>query len=126
MNVNLYVIEDYKNENTLRPKKTNPIQTQTNPISKQLQGQRSRFSQQEAASFVCFWRIVNNPKTIKVCDRCVCKSQSISRPTAVISSISEGSISLFSASTLNLSIISTIGRPIISRNSSLKLKGAIS
>jgi hypothetical protein len=33
MNVNLYVIEDYGNETTLRPKKTNPIQTQSNPIS---------------------------------------------------------------------------------------------
>ncbi len=32
MNVNLYVIEDYKNETTLSPKKTNPIQTQTKPI----------------------------------------------------------------------------------------------
>ncbi len=31
MNVNLYVIEDYKNETTLRPKKTNPIQTQFKP-----------------------------------------------------------------------------------------------
>ncbi len=38
MNVNLYVIEDYENESAFRPKKTNPIQTQTNPISKQLQG----------------------------------------------------------------------------------------
>ncbi len=28
MNVNLYVIEDYKNETALMPKKTNPIQTQ--------------------------------------------------------------------------------------------------
>ncbi len=28
MNVNLYVIEDYENETALRPKKTNPIQTQ--------------------------------------------------------------------------------------------------
>ncbi len=27
MNVNLYVIEDYENENALKPKKTNPIQT---------------------------------------------------------------------------------------------------
>ncbi len=25
MNVNLYVIEDYENETTFRPKKTNPI-----------------------------------------------------------------------------------------------------
>jgi len=25
MNVNLYIIEDYENETTLRPKKTNPI-----------------------------------------------------------------------------------------------------
>ena len=37
MNVNLYVIEDYENETALRPKKTKPIQTQSNPISKQLQ-----------------------------------------------------------------------------------------
>ena len=28
MNVNLYVIEDYENETTFRPKKTNPKQTQ--------------------------------------------------------------------------------------------------
>jgi len=32
MNVNLYVIEDYENEAAFRPKKTNPIQTQSNPI----------------------------------------------------------------------------------------------
>ncbi len=36
MNVNLYVIEDYENELSSGPKK----QTQTNPISKQLQGKR--------------------------------------------------------------------------------------
>ncbi len=36
MNVNLYVIEDYENETAHRPKKTNPIQTQSNPISKKL------------------------------------------------------------------------------------------
>ncbi len=28
MSTNVYVIEDYENETTLRPKKTNPIQTQ--------------------------------------------------------------------------------------------------
>ncbi len=33
MNVKLYVIEDYENDTALRPKKTNPIQTQSNPIS---------------------------------------------------------------------------------------------
>jgi len=32
MNVNLYVIEDYENETTFRPKKTNPIQTQSKPV----------------------------------------------------------------------------------------------
>ncbi len=32
MNANVYVIEDYENETAFRPKKTNPIQTQTNPI----------------------------------------------------------------------------------------------
>ncbi len=32
MNANVYVIEDYENETTLRPKKTNPIQTQSNPV----------------------------------------------------------------------------------------------
>ncbi len=31
MNVNLYVIEDYENETAFRPKKTNPIQTQSCP-----------------------------------------------------------------------------------------------
>ncbi len=31
MNANLYVIKDYENETTLRPKKTNPIQTQFKP-----------------------------------------------------------------------------------------------
>jgi len=38
MSANLYVIEDYENEPPAGPKKTNPIQTQSNPISKQLQG----------------------------------------------------------------------------------------
>ncbi len=99
------------------PKKTNPIQTQSNPVLSAVE-----WANLETTP----GRIVNNPKTIKVCDRCVCKSQSISRQTAVTSSISDGSISMFSASTLNLSIISTIGRPMISRNSSLKLKVAIS
>ncbi len=28
MNANVYVTEDYENETTFRPKKTNPIQTQ--------------------------------------------------------------------------------------------------
>ncbi len=28
MNANVYVIEDYENDTALRPKKTNPIQTQ--------------------------------------------------------------------------------------------------
>ncbi len=32
MNVNLYVIEDYENETAFRPKKTNPIQTQSKPV----------------------------------------------------------------------------------------------
>jgi len=40
MNANVYATKDYKNETTLRPKKTNPIQTQKKPISKQLQGKR--------------------------------------------------------------------------------------
>ena len=31
MNVNVYVIEDYENETTFRPKKTNPKQTQFKP-----------------------------------------------------------------------------------------------
>ena len=31
MNANLYVIEDYENETTFRPKKTNPKQTQFKP-----------------------------------------------------------------------------------------------
>jgi len=33
MNLNLYVIEDYENETTFRPKKTNPKQTQFKPNS---------------------------------------------------------------------------------------------
>ena len=32
MNANVYVIEDYENETAFRPKKTNPIQTQSKPI----------------------------------------------------------------------------------------------
>jgi len=32
MNANVYVIEDYENDTALRPKKTNPIQTQSNPV----------------------------------------------------------------------------------------------
>jgi len=32
MNVKLYIIEDYENETAFRPKKTNPIQSQSNPI----------------------------------------------------------------------------------------------
>ncbi len=32
MSANVYVIEDYENETALRPKKTNPIQTQSNPV----------------------------------------------------------------------------------------------
>jgi hypothetical protein len=31
MSANVYVIEDYENETTFRPKKTNPIQTQSCP-----------------------------------------------------------------------------------------------
>jgi len=31
MSANLYVIEDYENETTFRPKKTNPKQTQFKP-----------------------------------------------------------------------------------------------
>ena len=38
MNVNLYVIEDYENETTFRPKKTNPIQTQFLQSPKSLAG----------------------------------------------------------------------------------------
>jgi len=38
MNANIFITKDYENETTHRPKKTNPIQTQSNPISKQLQG----------------------------------------------------------------------------------------
>jgi len=33
MNLNVYVIEDYENETTFRPKKTNPKQTQNKPNS---------------------------------------------------------------------------------------------
>jgi len=32
MNVNLYVIEDYKNETAFRPQKNKPKQTQSKPI----------------------------------------------------------------------------------------------
>jgi len=32
MNANVYVIEDYENETAFRPKKTNPIQTQSKPV----------------------------------------------------------------------------------------------
>ncbi len=32
MNVNLYLIEDYENETTLRPKKTNPNKPNSNPV----------------------------------------------------------------------------------------------
>jgi len=42
MNVNLYVIEDYENETALRPKKTNPIQTQTEPVLSAACPERSR------------------------------------------------------------------------------------
>ncbi len=33
MNANVYATKDYKNETALRPKKTNPKQTQSNPIA---------------------------------------------------------------------------------------------
>jgi hypothetical protein len=33
MSANVYVIEDYENETTFRPQKTNPIKAKTNPIS---------------------------------------------------------------------------------------------
>ncbi|MFH1882412.1 MAG: hypothetical protein ABIL62_06860, partial [Planctomycetota bacterium] len=32
MNVNLYVIKEYENETTIRPKKTNPIKPNSPPI----------------------------------------------------------------------------------------------
>ncbi len=32
MNANVYVIEDYENDTAFRPKKTNPIQSQSKPI----------------------------------------------------------------------------------------------
>ena len=32
MSANVYVIEDYENETAFRPKKTNPIQTQSKPV----------------------------------------------------------------------------------------------
>ncbi len=32
MNVNAFLQKDYENETAFRPKKTNPIQTQSNPI----------------------------------------------------------------------------------------------
>jgi len=32
MSANLYFIEDYESETTFRPKKTNPIQTQSKPV----------------------------------------------------------------------------------------------
>jgi len=32
MSANLYVIEDYEDETAFRPKKTNPIQTQSKPV----------------------------------------------------------------------------------------------
>ncbi len=40
MSANLYVIEDYENETTLRPKKTNPIQTQFKPNLETTPGQK--------------------------------------------------------------------------------------
>ncbi len=40
MNANVYATKDYKNETTLRPKKTKPIQTQFKPCP-----ERSRMGQ---------------------------------------------------------------------------------
>ena len=40
MNVNLYIIEDYENETTFRPKKTNPKQTQFKPNLPDAQNER--------------------------------------------------------------------------------------
>jgi len=42
MNVNVYVIEDYENETTFRPKKTNPIQTQSKPVLSSVCPEHSR------------------------------------------------------------------------------------
>ena len=39
MNVKSLITNDYRKNDVFAAKKTNPIQTQTNPISKQLQGQ---------------------------------------------------------------------------------------
>jgi hypothetical protein len=36
MSANLYVIEDYENETAFRPKKTNPIQTQSPKVQNRL------------------------------------------------------------------------------------------
>ncbi len=56
MNANVYATKNYENKTALRPKKTNPIQTQSNPISKQLQG---------GLEFA--WKFCLNDKYLLVC-----------------------------------------------------------
>jgi len=52
MNANVYATKDYENETTLRPKKTNPIQTQFKPSPELVPKVRSRMGQSRQGFFV--------------------------------------------------------------------------
>jgi len=51
MNVKLYVIKDYENETTHRPKKTNPIQTQSKPVLSAVEWANFTYPQRHALSY---------------------------------------------------------------------------
>jgi len=57
MNANAFLQKDYENETTFRPKKTNPIQTQTNPISKAKNGGQAMLDTRK-------WQLATNYKIL--------------------------------------------------------------